>query len=273
MSFSVLPLAPPFCLLASWAHQPPWTPRPVFLLFQVPQAARMLSSPRMRHSLGISHFLFGSSCRSRFRSVLCFRLVSVSFWLWSTAHRYVPGFVVSVGVSAPQVNIVAPQDQSLLCRSPPFSFVCDLRQWRCGACRIDYNTDSARLSVAQKKSKEKRVPNQFDINPPMHAAWPVFAHVGTFRPGGSHSKSSRFQQLSSSLWSSPLPHSCCLDRLLRSNDPPATLMEVRVRCASLVALHWWCGELSTTGHRSPYHCPAGMLQQFLHCVSWVCKTT
>ena len=31
-------------------------------------------------------------------------------------------------------------------------FVCDLRQWRRGQCRGDYNTTSARLSVTKKKT-------------------------------------------------------------------------------------------------------------------------
>ena len=42
-----------------------------------------------------------------------------------------------------------------------FVFYSALRQWRRGACRSDYNTTSARLSVT-KNSKEKWVPNQFD---------------------------------------------------------------------------------------------------------------
>ena len=94
------------------------------------------------------------------------------------------------------------------------------------------------VSASQVIAVAPQAPSQLCRNSPLLAAQPVFTCAGSHRQGDSH------------------PQTCCLDRLERSNDSPATLggregeEEVRVRIAALVALRWWCGDL-TTGHCSP----------------------
>ena len=58
------------------------------------------------------------------------------------------------------------EKSKLLEQSSSSCFECDLRQWRRGACRSDYNTTSARLSVARKN--QRRSGSQINLTAPLN---------------------------------------------------------------------------------------------------------